>query len=190
MESHRAGDTVKSGSLLHRAVGKCPCAEVRVGSGMVELSFGSTITESFFNQHLAQENNLVDVGQFIRISAANGLEIPYIGYVELDVSTLDHMYPNLGFLVVKDPRDGAMTSRKHSVPGVIGSNIFRDTTDHLKATRGVQFLQTLKYADVGEWGSILHSPFTLPIDEGFGDIGEAVQLSSYGWSKSDIGSGT
>ena len=29
----------------------------------------STITESFYNEHLAQENDLVDVGQFISISA-------------------------------------------------------------------------------------------------------------------------
>ena len=33
-------------------------------------------------EHLAQENTLIDVQQFIRISAANELEIPYIGYVE------------------------------------------------------------------------------------------------------------
>ena len=34
LESHRAGDTVKSGSLMKKAIGRCPCAEVLVGSGI------------------------------------------------------------------------------------------------------------------------------------------------------------
>ena len=55
----------------------------------------STITESFYNEHLAQENDLVDVGQFISISAAHGLDIPYVGYVELDLSVLGHTYSKL-----------------------------------------------------------------------------------------------
>ena len=62
----------------------------------------STIAESFYNDHLAQENDLVDVRQFISISAANGLDIPYVGYVELNISALGHTYSNLGFVIVKD----------------------------------------------------------------------------------------
>ena len=54
---------------------RCPCAEVLVGSGIrinCLLDTGvqvSTITESFLNGHLAQQNDLVDVGQCISISA-------------------------------------------------------------------------------------------------------------------------
>ena len=64
----------------------------------------SIIAESFYNENLPQENDLVNVGQFISISVANGLDIPYDGYVELDVSALGHMYSKLGFVIVKDPQ--------------------------------------------------------------------------------------
>ena len=41
----------------------------------------STITESFFSEHLAEKGGQVkDVSQLIRISAAQCLEIPYVGY--------------------------------------------------------------------------------------------------------------
>ena len=60
---------------MKKALGRCPCAEVLVGSGIsinCLLDTGSqvsTIRESFYNEYLAQENDLVDVGQFISISA-------------------------------------------------------------------------------------------------------------------------
>ena len=60
---------------MKKALGRCPCAEVLVGSGIsinYLLDTGSqvsTVTESFYNEHLAQKNDLVDVGQFISMSA-------------------------------------------------------------------------------------------------------------------------
>ena len=37
------------------------------------------ITESFFREHLIQEGHIQDVSRLIKISAAQGLEIPYVG---------------------------------------------------------------------------------------------------------------
>ena len=89
-----------------------------------------TIAESFYNENLPQENDLVNVGQFISISVANELDIPYDGYVELDVSALGHTYSKLGFVIVKDPQGKKMSTRKQTVPGIIGSNIFRGIAHH------------------------------------------------------------
>ncbi len=75
--------------------------------------------QSFYNENLPQENDLVNVGQFISISVANGLDIPYDGYVELDVSALGHTYSKLGFVIVKDPQGKKMSTRKQTVPGII-----------------------------------------------------------------------
>ena len=63
----------------------------------------STITESFFKKHLARENDLIEIGALLSVSAVNGSAVPFIGYVELEVTALGHTYPNLGFLVVRDP---------------------------------------------------------------------------------------
>ena len=46
----------------------------------------STITETYFNEYFADEERLVDVAPYIRITAANGLGIPYRGYFEADVT--------------------------------------------------------------------------------------------------------
>ena len=153
---------------MKKAIGRCPCAEVLVGSGIRINCLLDT------REHLAQENDLVDVGQFISISAANGLDIPYVGYVELDISALGHTYSKLGFLIVKDPQGQMMSTRKQTVPGVIGSNIFRDISHHLEATRGKQFLQTLKHEELGEWGSIL--ALYQEMDGGFRSIDEALAV--------------
>ena len=117
--------------MLHQDVGKCPEVTVRLGSHPVRclLDTGaqvSTITESFFKEQIAREEDLVDVSAFIRITGGHGLEIPYLGYIELTLQVADRQFPNMGFLVVKDPVDGEMQARKKKVPGVIGSNIFRD----------------------------------------------------------------
>ena len=66
--------------------------------------------QSFYNENLPQENDLVNVGQYISISVANGPDILYDGYVELDVSALGHTYSKLGFVIVKDHQDKKVNS--------------------------------------------------------------------------------
>ena len=46
----------------------------------------STITETFINEYFADEESLVDVAPYIRITAANCSGIPYRGYFEADVT--------------------------------------------------------------------------------------------------------
>lgn len=86
----------------------------------------STLTESFYRSYLERCCNLVDVGSMISISAASGRDIPFVGYVELDLVIDGCDLGLMGFLIVKDPVDCAMGDRKEQVPGVLGSNVFRD----------------------------------------------------------------
>lgn len=63
----------------------------------------STSSEGFFKEHLADiGNNIHPAFEWLKITAANGLDIPYIGYVELDVETMGLTIPERGFLIVKD----------------------------------------------------------------------------------------
>ncbi|KAL2102145.1 hypothetical protein ACEWY4_001313 [Coilia grayii] len=83
-------------------------------------SMVSTITESFFSAHfepLGQER--LQSCHWLQLRAANGLEIPYLGYLELDVELCGKHMHDCGVLVVRDP-PGAMAT---TVPGVLGMNV-------------------------------------------------------------------
>ena len=115
----------------------------------------STITESFFREHLAEkEEQLKDVSQLIRISAAQGIDIPYVGYVELPVQFLGHVFDNMGFLIIRDPVGTPLSERKKLVPGVIGSNIFRDVREVLSAG-GRDYVRELEAVGAHSWAHVL-----------------------------------
>lgn len=85
-------------------------------------SMVSTITESFYKQHFepwGQEK--LRSCNWLRLSAVNGLAIPYVGYLELDVQLCGRVIMKQGVLVVKDPPDSVS-----SVPSVLGMNIIKE----------------------------------------------------------------
>ena len=84
----------------------------------------STVTETFYRQDLDKLESM-NVGELIRITAVNGLDIPYIGDVTLNVKVFGQQVDNLGFLVFKDVADPVMCQRKMFVLVVLGSNALR-----------------------------------------------------------------
>lgn len=81
----------------------------------------STITESFFLAQFAPWGyDRLRSCHWLQLRAANGLAIPYIGYLELDVELCGKVMPRCGLLVVKDP-PGTMSP----VPGILGMNVIR-----------------------------------------------------------------
>ena len=87
----------------------------------------STITESFFKEHfLPLGKQLLTDRRWLTLTAANGIEIPYIGYIELDVDVLGVTIPSRGILVVKDSDGSLLSSRKKEIPSLMGMNIIRE----------------------------------------------------------------
>lgn len=85
-------------------------------------SMVSTITESHFCQHFepwAQER--LKMCNWLKLTAANGLSIPYLGYLELNVELCGKVIQNCGILVVRDPPDNTPSQ----VPGVLGMNVIQ-----------------------------------------------------------------
>ena len=73
----------------------------------------STITESFFTNHFRpRRSKLLEINQWVTLTAANGLEIPYIGYLELDFEAQGVTILQRGILVVRDPPDPQSRARK------------------------------------------------------------------------------
>ena len=103
----------------------------------------STITESFYKEFLAQGREVIDVTSYIRTSASQGLEIPYVGYVELQLTAFSHKFEGLGFLIVKDPVSTPIQARKKRVPSVLGSNVLRDLRKSLVYRYGGNFAELL-----------------------------------------------
>ncbi|KAK0131460.1 hypothetical protein N1851_033863 [Merluccius polli] len=66
---------------------------------------------------------LLDTGSMVStmLKAANGLAIPYVGYLELDMECCGQQMERCGVLVVKDPPGGVSAQ----VPGVLGMNVIR-----------------------------------------------------------------
>jgi len=104
----------------------------------------STLTEAFYREHLEGTVQLVDVSSILSVSGTQGAAVPFLGYVEVDVEVGRKRFEKLGFLIVLDPVGTPIAKRKVKVPGVIGSNIFRDLRAALAKDDGEK---------VNEWGS-------------------------------------
>lgn len=114
-----------------RLIGDCPKVEINMGGVMVPclLDTGSmvtTIRESFFDKHFKPQGvGLLKRCRWLRLKAANGLKIPYKGYMELDVVVLGKTLARMGVLVVEDPQDELTEQQQQAVPGLLGMNIIR-----------------------------------------------------------------
>ncbi|KAL2102439.1 hypothetical protein ACEWY4_001607 [Coilia grayii] len=115
----------------------CPTLEVVIGGVSVPClldtgSMVSTITESFFvNQFEPWGQERLMSCHWLQLKAANGLAIPYLGYLELDVVLCSKVIPRCGVLVVKDPPGGPP-----GVPGVIGMNVISRCYQELFGAHG------------------------------------------------------
>ena len=96
-------------SVVHQAVPNliAPCPQVIAKLGNVTTNFlldtgsmVSTIFEGFFRLNFEMATKSCN---WLELTAANGYDIPYIGYVELDITVFGIVVPQRGILVVKDP---------------------------------------------------------------------------------------
>lgn len=73
------------------------------------------------------------LSHWLQLRAANGLAIPYIGYLELDVELCEKQLPACGILVVKDPPGGVLSQGS----GVLGMNVIRRCYGELFGQHGL-----------------------------------------------------
>lgn len=104
-------------------------------------SMVTTITESFFQEHFhhLQKKDC----RWLGLKAANGLDIPYIGYLELDVGVLGQCIQGRGILIVKDPENSTLKDRKLVTPGILGMNVIGECYQVLFKQHGSQLFHSL-----------------------------------------------
>lgn len=116
-------------TILQCFVGKYPIVTVQMGGVEISclLDTGSVVTtvmESFFVKHFQQLGaDTLKKCSWLQLKAANGLEIPYVGYFETDLTVLGQILLGQGILVVKDPVDTLFHQRKELTPGLLGMNV-------------------------------------------------------------------
>jgi hypothetical protein len=84
----------------------------------------STISEHFYKKYLST-SKLSDT-KILRLSAANKLQIPYLGYIEVNLKIRDTMYTNVGMLVE------CATNSSDSIQVVLGCNILQSARKQSK----------------------------------------------------------
>ena len=99
-------DEASSGSTLERMVGGCQEATIIVMGAEVRclLDIGaqvSTLTESYYQQYMESNVKLVHISNIMRVNSSEGLDVPFIGCVELDANIMGRVFPGLGFLIVR-----------------------------------------------------------------------------------------
>jgi len=125
-KSEGSKDTITKEHFLENAVGECPEVDIRIGDVPLRclLDTGSnvsTLTESFFRDHLhGEEGDMHYTAKWLKLTAANKLPLPYLGYVELEVQVMGLTIPECGFLIIKDDDTSEPDS---SLPGIVGMNI-------------------------------------------------------------------
>ena len=60
-------------------------------------------------------------GQMLTLRSPNGLEIPYLGYLELTVEVDGVKVPSCGVLVLKNTP--ATTKQRRDIPGLLATNV-------------------------------------------------------------------
>lgn len=133
--SHQVTDLAGSNSnqvspeLLKQLVGPCTVVQLTTNGMNVPslLDAGSnvtTLTRSFFMSHFHSDQPKTNNCKWLNLSAANGLAIPYLGYVEMDVTVLGRVLHGCGVLIVEDPPNStSLHKQKEMVPGLLGMNI-------------------------------------------------------------------
>ena len=91
-----------SGSTLERMVGGCQRQPLllwvqRYVACWTQWQQVSTLTESYYRQHLEPNVELVDISSLLRVNSSQGLDVPFIGYVELDANIMEEYFMDLDF---------------------------------------------------------------------------------------------
>ncbi|VDI48097.1 Hypothetical predicted protein [Mytilus galloprovincialis] len=133
--SRSVGAGTNGSSLVKKSVGSSPIVDMKIGDVVVSCildtgSMVSTISESFFNKMLKSNFELHQDKSWLRLRAANGLDIPYVGYIETDVylPLFGETIKDRGILILKDSPG---VNRKDS-SGLIGMNIISQCMDLFK----------------------------------------------------------
>ena len=96
----------------------------------------STVSENFYRKFLSS-SELSDTTKFLKLSAANKLQIPYIGYIEVKVNINGSHFEKVGMLVE------SVSNKDDSIQAVFGCNILNCVRNFAKRSK-LRFINDLE----------------------------------------------
>ncbi|XP_041853008.1 uncharacterized protein LOC121647552 [Melanotaenia boesemani] len=132
---------VEKNGVLYRQVFRPDGAEVRLQLGFI--SSGGSPGVALSNPCTTPYRHIRTA---VPLRAANGLAIPYIGYLELDVELCGRFMSGCGVLVVRDPPGGTSSQ----APGVLGMNIIRKCYGELFGQHGLALFDQPPVSETSE----------------------------------------
>ncbi len=142
--------------LVGKIIGTCPETEVVLGNVPLRCLIDtgaevSTVTEAFFREHLAPSGQeMLDTTTWLRITAANGTTIPYLGYIEADVTICGHVFTSsqtwdswcrVSSRILQPIRQRGTGSKYQESLATISSNMCMSTAHHRLARKKARQLQ-------------------------------------------------
>ena len=120
--------------FLRKTVGGEPVIKVIFGGieTLALIDTGSQVTmisQAFYENYMKPfVDKLLTTGpKYFTLTAANGLEVPYLGFLMLNVTIQGQNLPEVGVLVIKNiPGSKEM---REEIPGVIGMNVLQHLSD-------------------------------------------------------------
>ena len=94
----------------------------------------TSMSKSYFNEHFEKED-LMSLDNLLKVTDAGDNDLPYLGYVEVELAFGDKSYGVFPVLVVND------TTYNIRVPLLIGTNVLKKVKNDLFSAEGVRFLQ-------------------------------------------------
>ena len=156
LEGKPTGSTVQHSrdDVLGRAVAKSPEVTITVLGQKVRfiLDTGSEVTvlpETILSRLSSPQPAVQDVSRWLKVYAANGTELPYAGYAELEMEVLGIQLSRVGVLVSK-----ASPGDSQSV-GLLGCNVISEVREALKETYGANYLQATPAGKNSRWAEAL-----------------------------------
>ena len=113
---------------LSDLVGDSPVATMKIGGEAVQalVDTGSQVTmmsEGTFKRLYGTKKVLHNAAMFVKVIAANGMPIPFLGYFEADVEVLGKVVKNKGILV---RRDEGLCNPDSRPDVILGMNVLRE----------------------------------------------------------------
>lgn len=132
-----AGNVSKA--LCESAFGDCLTIELRIAGirTVCLLDTGSevtTITESHFKNHFGEV--VLSSANWVRLTAANGLDIPIVGCLEADIECMGKTLHGKCVFVIKESNHNGTELK--GLPGIVGMNVLSDLRDLFMATEGMK----------------------------------------------------
>lgn len=133
-------------------IGKCPEATVEIGGEKIQClidtgSMITTVTEEIYEKKFKTSHRLQESCYLLK--AANGLTIPYVGYICTDVKIGSEIIKEVGIFVTKTVVDTSLKNKK--APMLLGMNVLNKCSNLadllIDATATVQKIE----AEVRTW---------------------------------------